>query len=75
MDIEGSETNAIEGAKRHIREEHPKLAIACYHNNHDIWRLAKQIYEIEPGYRFYLRYYGGALYPSEYVLYGICEIE
>lgn len=71
MDIEGSETYAIEGAKNHIKNEHPKLAIACYHNNHDIWRLAKQINEIEPKYKFYLRYYGGRLYPSEYVLYGI----
>ena len=71
MDIEGSEYDAILGAKEHLKKEHPKLAIACYHNNQDIWRLAKTIHSINSGYHFYLRYYGGTLYPSEYVLYGI----
>lgn len=72
MDIEGSEYDALAGAEKHIKNDHPKLAIACYHGNQDIWRLAGLIREIEGGYRFYLRYYGGVLYPSEYVLYGIC---
>lgn len=71
MDIEGSEYNALLGAKRHIRNDHPKLAVAAYHNNQDLWRLAKIIKDLDDGCHFYLRYYGGVGYPSEYVLYGI----
>lgn len=72
MDIEGSEYAALRGARNHIKRDRPKMAIACYHGNRDIWRLARLIREIESDYQFYLRYYGGSLYPSEYVLYGIC---
>ncbi len=71
MDIEGGEYDALIGAKGHIMKDHPKLAIAAYHNNQDLWRLAKLLKELDNSYRFYLRYYGGANYPSEYVLYGI----
>ncbi|MGN1174746.1 MAG: FkbM family methyltransferase [Roseburia sp.] len=73
MDIEGGEIEALLGAKNHISKEHPKLAIAAYHNNHDIWRLARLIKEIDSGYKLYIRYYGGTLYPSKYVLYGVWE--
>lgn len=71
MDIEGGEQNAILGCARHIRESHPKLAISAYHNNEDIWKCARMIDEIDPGYKFYLRYSGGNYYPSEYVLLGV----
>lgn len=71
MDIEGAEYDALVGAKRHIIEEHPILAISAYHNNVDIFRLARLINQMEPRYRFYYRYYGGTLYPNDYVLYAV----
>lgn len=70
-DIEGAEYDALLGARRHITEEHPKLAISIYHGNKDIWRLAKLIDEMDSSYRFYIRYYGGNLYPNEIVLYAV----
>lgn len=70
-DIEGAEFDALLGARRHITEEHPKLAISIYHGNRDIWRLAKLIDGMDSSYRFYIRYYGGNLYPNEIVLYGV----
>ena len=73
MDIEGAETKAIKGAKKHIREDHPKLLISVYHNHEDIWRIPKLIEEICPGYQFYLRFYGSYLFPTEIVLIGIYE--
>lgn len=72
MDINGGEYAALKGAGNHIKKDHPKLAIACYHGNADIWRLARLVKELEKDYRFYLRYYGDNVYPSEYVLYGVC---
>lgn len=65
MDIEGGEQQAILGCKNHIRSTHPKLAISVYHNNVDIWKCARMIDEIDPTYKFYLRYNGGNYYPSE----------
>ncbi len=57
--------------KRHIKEEKPKLTISIYHKNEDLWKIPKMIYEINPEYKFYLRYSGGNIYPSEYVLLAI----
>ena len=65
MDIEGAEQSALKGCLRHIEEDQPKLALSVYHNFEDIWKLAKMVDETTPGYRFYLRYHGGNLWPSE----------
>lgn len=71
MDIEGGEEQALIGCGNKIRESHPKLALSVYHNHNDIWKLARMIDEMDPSYRFYLRYYGRPLLPTEYVLYAI----
>lgn len=71
MDIEGGEQKAILGCTNHIQATHPKLAISVYHNNEDIWKCARMIDEIDPTYKFYLRYSGGNYYPSECVLLGV----
>ena len=39
MDLEGWELRALEGSKRHVREDHPKLAIAAYHDAADLRRI------------------------------------
>ncbi len=73
MDIEGFEQRALAGCRRHIAEEKPKLAISVYHNNEDIYKIARIIDEICPGYTFYLRYYGTNLSPNEVVLLAVYE--
>lgn len=73
MDIEGAEAEAIEGAKKHIILDHPKLLISVYHNHEDIWKIPRMIEEICPGYTFYLRFYGSNIFPTEIVLIGIYE--
>ena len=57
MDVEGFEIPALLGAKRHIREDFPKLAICTYHIVSDMWEIPKLIDTIRPGYRFFLRHY------------------
>ncbi|MGV8991760.1 MAG: FkbM family methyltransferase [Thiobacillus sp.] len=57
MDIEGAESLAIEGAKRHILNDHPKMAIAVYHKPDDFWRIPKQILSIRDDYDLHLRHY------------------
>lgn len=70
-DIEGAEKQMLLGAKRHIQREKPKLAIAVYHGNSDILDIPELVEEMNPTYQFYLRYYGGTLYPNEIVLYAV----
>lgn len=55
MDVEGFEIPALLGAKRHIREDFPKLAICTYHIVSDMWEIPRMIDTIRPGYRFFLR--------------------
>lgn len=71
MDIEGAEETALLGCLKKISQSHPKLALSAYHNNEHLWKLAKIIHEVDPSYKFYFRYYGGALLPTEYILYAI----
>ena len=71
MDIEGMEQAALRGCEGHIRQDRPKLALSVYHNFEDIWKLPRMIDQMAPGYRFYLRYHGGNLWPSEITLLAI----
>lgn len=57
MDIEGFEIPALLGAKRHIRDDFPKLAICTYHIVSDMWEIPRLIDAIRPGYRFFIRHY------------------
>ena len=67
-DIEGFEQEALLGAINHIKNDHPKLLISVYHKNEDLWKIPKMIKEIDPTYKFYLRYHGGNVYPTEITL-------
>lgn len=70
-DIEGEEQNMILGAKNHIKNDHPKLLISVYHKNEDLWKIPKMIKEIDDTYKFYLRYTGSPIYPTEITLIAI----
>ena len=70
-DIEGFEQYAIEGAKNHIINDHPKLLISVYHKNEDLWKVPKMIYELSSDYKFYLRYNSSPIYPTEITLIAI----
>ena len=73
MDIEGSEYQALLGSKKHIQNDKPKLLISVYHNHEDLYRIPKLIKKFEPNYKFYLRYYGNEVFPTEIVLIATCE--
>lgn len=70
-DIEGFEQVALKGAVHHIKNDHPKLLISVYHKNEDLWKIPKMIKEIDSSYKFYLRYHGGNIYPTEITLIAI----
>jgi FkbM family methyltransferase len=57
MDLEGWELKALEGSRRHILEDHPKLAIAVYHHPSHFWQVHDLVTGIRPDYAVYLRHY------------------
>lgn len=72
MDIEGSEEKALIGAKKHIINDQPKLLISIYHNHEDLYKIPKMIEKFTPDtYNYYIRYYGGNIFPTEIVLIAI----
>lgn len=70
-DIEGMEQRALAGARGHVLNDHPKLLISVYHSNEDLWRIPQIIHEISRDYRFYLRYRGSPIYPTEISLLAV----
>lgn len=73
MDIEGGELLALQGAKNHIMNDKPKLAICTYHNNRHIWEIPRLMKELNPDYKLYMRYNGsfGGLAVSEFVTFAL----
>lgn len=57
MDVEGFEIPALLGAKNHIRNEQPKLAICTYHIISDMWEIPQLILAMNSNYTFYIRHY------------------
>ncbi len=57
MDIEGSEEQALLGAKETIKKNRPKLAICVYHKPSDITRLPRLVLDMIPDYKLYFRHY------------------
>lgn len=57
MDLEGGELAALQGARRHIAEDHPTLAIACYHAAADLRRIVRFVLGVRADYDLRLRHY------------------
>lgn len=68
MDIESAEPNALLGAKNHIINDKPYLAICVYHTIKDIWTIPQIIYSMNPHQTFFLKHHAEDK-PEETVLY------
>ena len=55
FDVEGAEREALTGASRILGEEGPKLLVAAYHHDDDLWALPLLIKKLNPAYTIYLR--------------------
>ena len=54
-DVEGAESEMLEGAKETLKIHKPKLNIALYHRSADIFELPLKVSKINPDYKFYIR--------------------
>lgn len=57
LDLEGAESKALSGSQLHILNDHPKLAVAVYHQPAHFWQIPKLILSMRNDYRVYLRHY------------------
>jgi FkbM family methyltransferase len=66
MDVEGAESDALQGARRIIAEHHPGLAICVYHRPEDLWQVPMLVDQLakaggqdhasaSASYKYYLR--------------------
>lgn len=69
MDIEGSELDALKGAKMQIVENKPRLAICLYHKQDDLFEIPLYIKSLRDDYRFYVRPHSSMA--TELVLYAL----
>lgn len=57
MNIEGSEKQALKGARKTIEKFKPELAIAGYHRTDDLWKIPLMMREMRDDYIINLRSY------------------
>lgn len=59
FDVEGVEKEALEGAKEHLVPDRdgslPKLLVAAYHHDEDIFTLPLLLWKLQPRYQIFLR--------------------
>lgn len=55
MDVEGAEVQAIEGGRQTISAYRPRLFVAAYHYDVDLFRLPLMLWQLVPEYKIYLR--------------------
>jgi hypothetical protein len=65
--MEGSEPDALAGARRMIMSVRPNLAVSVYHAPSHLWEIPMMIMEMVPDYKLFLRLHGANGYDT--VLY------
>ena len=56
FDVEGSECEAIEGARDTILKCRPLMKIACYHRSEDVFAIVQKVLSVRPDYKVYMRH-------------------
>ncbi|MFZ3114857.1 MAG: FkbM family methyltransferase [Syntrophales bacterium] len=69
MDIEGTEIEALLGAKQLIKKHLPILAVCAYHKQDHLWEIPLLIQSLSKDYEFFLRRYSDECW--ELVCYAI----
>jgi FkbM family methyltransferase len=67
MDIEGSELDALKGARKTIEQYKPRLAISLYHKQNDFFEIPEYLHEVNPDYEFYIDHF--SIHQEETVLF------
>lgn len=57
LDVEGAEQEALRGSAQTIARWKPRLNVACYHRNEDLFALPLLVHALCADYRIYLRHH------------------
>ncbi|NLL63525.1 MAG: FkbM family methyltransferase [Ruminococcaceae bacterium] len=57
MDVEGAETETLDGLQKTLKIFKPKLAVSAYHKTLDLFTLPIKIHSINPEYKIFLRHH------------------
>lgn len=57
MDVEGAESETLEGLSYTLKTYKPKLIVSAYHKTADLFTLPLKIKELNPEYKIYLRHH------------------
>ena len=69
FDVEGAELQALQGSKKIIAKNKPRMAISAYHHISDLWKIPLLIKQVQPDYKYALAHHSN-LYPTcDTVLY------
>lgn len=68
-DVEGAEELVLRGALRTIAAHRPRVALACYHQDSDLWLLPELIESAGGEYRWYMQ--ASTMTPIDTVLFGV----
>jgi FkbM family methyltransferase len=55
LDVEGAESDALQGAAETIRKHKPFITAGLYHQPSHLWDIPRLLNEIQAGYRMHLR--------------------
>jgi len=73
MDIEGSEKEALLGARKTLETANPNLIICVYHKPKDLWDIILYLFSLGLKYKFFISHHGNTL--TESVLYCVKSYE
>ena len=65
MDVEGSELEALKGAKRIIETQKPKIAMSVYHKVEDMWELPLYVNTLDANYKIYMRHHSNYVWDTD----------
>jgi FkbM family methyltransferase len=73
LDVEGAESDVIEGALETIKTQKPLLIISIYHTAKDFFEIKPQLEKLNLGYHFMVRHFVPQWPTSEFCLLGYPE--
>jgi FkbM family methyltransferase len=77
LDVEGAESDVVDGALETIKRDKPLLIISIYHNANDFFEIKPKLEKLNLGYRFIVRHLvsplQGAMSYCEFCLIGYVE--
>lgn len=71
IDGGGETMQILLGAEKHIKEDKPALLVSLCYDYKDLAEIPETVMKLNSDYKIYLRYFGGDLLPTDFMLYAV----